>query len=219
MKEFDYSQVKQYKFYFFIKRIFAPIFRLIYKMEFKGLENVPNDIGGYILAINHSSALDPILVAMSKPVPPLHFMGKAELFEKGFSAWFLTHMCCFPVNRGKGDTNAIDYAVKLIDEGNVLGICPEGRRVKDKGGVPQRAKAGVAVIAHQTGAPVLPVALYYSDKKKGLRKCITVSYGEIISLKDMGLNKEEIKPHDIKNGANMVMDRIGSLWQAEKNLD
>ena len=142
-------------------------------------------------------------------------MAKAELFKNPVSAWFITHMYGFPVKRGKGDTSAIDYGIKIIEEGHVMAICPEGKRIKDKNGVPQRAKAGVAVIAKATGCDVLPVAICCDGKIKAGKK-VTVSYGKIITNSEMGLNKEEVGPHDIKNAANMVMDKITELWEAEK---
>lgn len=49
-------------------------------------------------------------------------------------------MYAFPVKRGKGDTSAIEYGEKILNEGHVIAICPEGKRIKDKGGVPQRPK-------------------------------------------------------------------------------
>ena len=78
----------------------------------------------------------------------------------------MTMMYAFAVRRGKGDTSAIDYGVKIIEENHVMAICPEGRRIKDKDGVPQKAKAGVAVIAKATGADVLPVAICCDGKIK-----------------------------------------------------
>lgn len=218
MKEFDYSQVKHYKLYNFVKVVFRPIVKLVYHIQFKGLENVPQDNNNYIVAINHTCALDPVFVACPKQVPALHFMAKAELFKNPIMAWFMTHMYGFPVKRGKGDTSAIDYGVKIIEEGHVMAICPEGKRIKDKDGVPQKAKAGVAVIAKATGADVLPVAICCDGKIKAGKK-VTVSYGKIITNSEMGLDKEELAPKDIKNAANMVMDRITALWEAEKNND
>lgn len=218
MKEFDYSQVKHYKLYNFVKVVFRPIVKLVYHIQFKGLENVPQDNNNYIVAINHTCALDPVFVACPKQVPALHFMAKAELFKNPIVAWFMTHMYGFPVKRGKGDTSAIDYGVKIIEEGHVMAICPEGKRIKDKDGVPQKAKAGVAVIAKATGADVLPVAICCDGKIKAGKK-VTVSYGKIITNSEMGLDKEELAPKDIKNAANMVMDRITALWEAEKNND
>lgn len=218
MKEFDYSQVKHYKLYGFIKAVFRPLVKLVYKMEFKGLENVPKDHTNYIVAINHTCALDPVFVACPENVPALHFMAKAELFKNPIAGWFITHMYGFPVKRGKGDTSAIDYGIKIIEEGHVMAICPEGKRIKDKNGVPQRAKAGVAVIAKATGADVLPVAICCDGKIKAGKKVI-VSYGKLIKNADMGLDKEDLGPHDIKNAANMVMDNITSLWEAERKID
>lgn len=214
MKEFDYSQVKHYKLYNFIKVIFRPLVKLVYHTKFKGLENVPTDRNNYIVAINHTCAVDPIFVACPKQVPPLHFMAKVELFKNPFAAWFITHMYGFPVKRGKGDTSAIDYGIKIIEEGHVMAICPEGKRIKDKNGVPQKAKAGVAVIAKATGADVLPVAICCNGKiKPGSH--VTVSYGKLIKNSELGLDKEEVGPHDIKNAANMVMAKITELWEAE----
>ncbi|MGN1329171.1 MAG: lysophospholipid acyltransferase family protein [Eubacterium sp.] len=216
MKEFDYSQVKHYKLYNFIKVVFGPLFKLLYKIEFKGLENVPEDNSKYIVAINHTCALDPIFVASPKKVPPLHFMAKVELFSNPLVAWFMTHMYAFPVKRGKGDTTAIDYGVKILEEGHVMAICPEGKRIKDKDGVPQRAKAGVAVIAKATGADVLPVAICCDGKIKAGKK-VVVSYGRMIKNSEMGLDGDDVSPHAIKDAANMVMDRITELWEAEKH--
>lgn len=214
MKEFDYSTIKHYKFYSFVKNVFGPIFKGLYKIEFKGLENVPKDKTNYIVAVNHTSMLDPVFVAIPKCVPSLHFMAKVELFQNPIVAWVITHLYGFPVKRGKGDTSAIDYGIKIIEEGHVMAICPEGRRVKDKNGVPQRAKAGVAVIAKATGADVLPVAIHCRGKIKPFKK-VVVSYGEVIKNEDLAIS-DEGKPSEIKDAANKVMNKIMELWEAEE---
>lgn len=216
MREFDYSKVRHYKLYNFVKAVFTPILKAVYHIKFKGLENVPQKGGNFIVAINHTYALDPVFVASPKEVPALHFMAKAELFENPAAAWFITHMYGFPVKRGKGDTSAINYGVKIVEEGHVMAICPEGKRIKDKNGVPQRAKAGVAVIAKATGADILPVAICCKGKIKPGKR-VTVSYGKIIKNSELGLSGDETAPRDIKNAANMVMDRIIELWEAEVN--
>lgn len=219
MKDFDYSVVKHYKFYGFVKTVFAPLFKVLYKLKFKGLENVPTDKNErYIVAINHTSALDPVFVAIPKNVPPLHFMAKVELFKNPIVAWVIEHLYGFPVRRGKGDTSAIEYGEKIIEEGHVMAICPEGKRVKDKDGVPQKAKSGVALIASKTKASVLPVAICCNGPIKA-GKQVTVSYGKMLTLADMGLDKEETSVSDIKNAANLVMDNILALWEAERNAD
>lgn len=214
MKEFDYTQVKHYKLYDFIKAFFRPLVKIVYKMEFKGLENLPEKGTRYIVAINHTCALDPVFVAMPKQVPPLHFMAKAELFKNPVVGWFIRHLYGFPVKRGKGDNSAIEYGEKIVQEGHVMAICPEGKRIKDKNGVPQRAKSGVAIIAKATNASVLPVAICCEGPIKAGKK-LTVSYGKLITPEQMGFDKEDFGPHDIRNAANMVMDNITALWEAE----
>ncbi len=217
MKEFDYSVVKHYRFYGFVKKVFGPFFKMLYKLRFKGLENVPKDTSQrYIVAINHTCAFDPVFVAIPKNVPPLHFMAKVELFKNPVVGWVIEHLYGFPVKRGKGDTSAIEYGEKIIREGHVMAICPEGKRVKDKDGVPQKAKSGVAIIAKATGASVLPVAICCNGKIKAGKR-VTVSYGKILSLSDLGLDKEKTEVGDIKRAANMVMDSILELWESEKN--
>ena len=215
MKDFDFSQIKHYKLYNFIKTVFRPLVKLVYRTKFKGLENVPQDKGTkYIVAINHTCAFDPILVACPKELTPLHFMAKVELFKNPIAAWFMTRMYAFPVKRGKGDTSAIDYGEKIINEGHVMAICPEGKRIKEKDGVPQKAKAGVAIIAKATNASVLPVAICCKGKIKA-GKHVTVSYGKLLSPEELGLDKEECSRRDIANAAGMIMDKITELWEAE----
>ena len=99
-----------------------------------------------------------------------------------------------------------------------MAICPEGKRVKDKNGVPQRAKSGVAIIAKATNASVVPVAICCDGPIKA-GKQVTVSYGKMLSLSDLGLDKEDVATSDIKKAANMVMDNIFALWEAERNAD
>lgn len=216
MKEFDYTQVKHYRMYGFIKAVFSPILKVAYHLKFKGLENLPAPGTRYIVAINHTCAFDPVFVASPKAVPPLHFMAKVELFKNPLVGWFIEHMYGFPVKRGKGDTSALDYGEKIIEEGHVMAICPEGTRIKDKDGRPQRAKAGVAVIAKATNACVLPVAICCKGKIK-IGSHVTVSYGKPITPEEMGFDKEDFGPRDIRNAANMVMDRITEQWEAEVN--
>ena len=107
-----------------------------------------------------------------------------------------------------------EYGEKIIEEGHVMAICPEGKRIKDKNGVPQRAKAGVAVIAKATNASVLPVAICCDGPIKAGKK-LTVSYGKLITPEEMNFNKEDFASSDIRKAANLVMDRITELWEAE----
>ncbi len=216
MKEFDYSTVPHYKFYRFAIKVFGPAFKGIYHIKHKGIENVPKNNKRYIIAINHTCALDPVFVALADGIPALHFMAKEELFKNPVVAWVITHLYGFPVKRGQGDTSATDYAQKIIEENHVLAICPEGRRIKDKDGVPQEAKSGVARIAKATGASVLPVAICAKEKiKKGVP--VTVVYGKPMSIEELGLNKDECTHEEYKAAANKVMHTIAEMREEELN--
>ncbi len=163
MKEFDYSKVPHYKFYKFAVKTFGPTFKKLYHVKYKGLENLP-DNKHYIVAINHTCALDPVFAALGNGMPALHFMAKSELFENPVVAWVITHLYGFPVKRGQGVRTAIEYAERIIKENHVLAVCPEGKRIKDKNGVPQEAKSGVAIFAHHTNSKILPVAISCKNK-------------------------------------------------------
>ncbi len=214
MKEFDYSEVKHYKFYGMVRKL-APVIKALYHVKIKGTENIPPKGTRYIVAVNHTCAFDPVFAGMYEGMPELHFMAKSELYKNPIVGWVITHMYGFPVHRGTGDNKAIEFGEKIINEGHVMAICPEGRRIKDKDGVPQKAKSGIAVIAKATNAAVLPVAICSKDKIK-VGSHVTVSYGKLITPEEMGFDKEEFGPHDIKRAANLVMERITELWKAER---
>ncbi|MCC8022266.1 MAG: 1-acyl-sn-glycerol-3-phosphate acyltransferase, partial [Clostridiales bacterium] len=125
MRDFDFETLKHYKFYQFARSVARPVLRAGYRIRYKGLENIPKG-GGYILAVNHTSALDPALVALPRQLPPLHFMAKEELFHNAFAAWLITHLFAFPVRGGKGDRASRNRGRKFLEAGHVLGRWPVG---------------------------------------------------------------------------------------------
>ncbi len=212
MKEFDYSTVPHYKFYRFATTVFGPLFKRLYHIQYKGLENIPEN-KKYIVAINHTCALDPVFVSLADGIPALHFMAKTELFSNPVVAWVITHLYGFPVKRGQGDTTAVDYAKKIIAENHVFAICPEGKRIKDKNGVPQKAKAGVALIARDTGADILPVAICCKNKiVRG--EHVTVCFGKPIKAESLGIDENSSR-EEIKDAANIVMQTITKMRESE----
>ena len=209
MATFDYSVTRDRKVY----KAFLPIARflakIVYRIEFEGLENFPQE-GGYILASNHVVAVDPVMLATRVP-HPVHFMGKIEAFRNPFGRWFLTHFNSFPVERGKGDMQSIDYAAKLIAEKKVVGIFPEGTRSKDlKLG---RPKSGVAYIAKLTHADVMPVSIRFEDKPK-FRAKVVIRFGKLIPYEDLGLETDDLGA--VRKAAKTVMGQIAELWEGSR---
>ena len=208
MKGFDYSEIKDSKTYDKLRPVGKAVAKLLYKIEYVGLENVPVD-GGFILASNHMDALDPVFIAIGLENRQLHFMGKKELFENPVSKWALSKLNGFPIVRGGADTEALEYAIRIPKEGHILGIFPEGTRSKTF--KPARAKSGVAMIAKEAKTDVLPVSIYTSDNmKKGTK--LTIRFGEIIPYEKLGFTEEGSR-EELKTCAKYIMDEIIKLWE------
>ncbi|MBR3753475.1 MAG: 1-acyl-sn-glycerol-3-phosphate acyltransferase [Clostridia bacterium] len=209
---FDYSVVKDRKYYDVVKGPCKFLLKLGLRIKCEGVENIPKE-GAFILASNHIHFVDPAVLLANFP-RPIHFMAKVEAFKYKITAFLLTHLNTFPVSRGRSDKASIDYAVKLIENGCVMGIFPEGTRSKDL--KPHKAKAGIALIARQTKADILPCSIY-CDKKGGLFRKVTVRYGELIKYEELGLT-EESSTKELRAAADKIMEEIVDLWE-EKHCD
>ena len=206
--KFNYDKVKERGIYDFLRPLGRFICRCFYKVEYTGMENIPEE-GGFIMASNHIHALDPLLIAMGMKKRQLHFMAKKELFENRFVAWFISMVNAFPIVRGGADTKALDFAKKIPAEGYVLGIFIEGTRSKD--GTPQKAKKGVASIANASHCKILPVSVYNNEGLKKHTK-YTVRFGKPIEYEELGLPDEPSRD-ELGVAADYVMDKIKVLWE------
>lgn len=209
---FDYSIVKDRKFYNIVKGPCKFLLKLGLRIKCVGTENIPQE-GAFILACNHIHFVDPAVLLANFP-RPIHYMAKAEAFKYKITAWLLAHINAFPVSRGRSDKSSINYAVKLIKNGHIIGIFPEGTRSKDL--KPHKAKAGVALIARQTQADILPCSIY-CEKKGGLFRKITVRYGELIKYEELNLN-EDSTTRELREATDKIMGEIVDLWE-EKHCD
>ncbi len=156
--------------------------KILYKVRYEGLENIPSD-RGFILCSNHISTFDPILIAV-RLKPQCFFMAKEELFEKKLLAPIIRGLGAFPVTRGKGDTAAIEKAVDYVKNGKVVAIFPEGHRSED--GKLQKLKSGAVVIAAETGMGLQPCVIK-KGQKKFLRTPVVIRYGQFITHEQLGL--------------------------------
>ncbi|MDE2027139.1 MAG: 1-acyl-sn-glycerol-3-phosphate acyltransferase [Candidatus Omnitrophica bacterium] len=116
--------------------------------------------GGFILASNHISNLDPMLLGICS-VRRLNFMAKIELF-KGILGFILVRLGSFPVRRGEADFGAMREALKRLKMGRPVLIFVEGtRRIGD---APSKAQSGVGFLAMKSGVPIVPVYIKGTDK-------------------------------------------------------
>lgn len=196
----------------FLYKIIRPLAKVViaakYKVTYIGAENVPTD-RGFILASNHITALDPVIIGVGCKAQ-FHFIAKKELFEKKIVGWFLTNLNAFPVDRSKFDFKSMDYAVKVVEDGDALVIFPEGTRSPDF--EPHDAKGGVCYVAKQCKCDVVPVSIYTSDRaKSGTR--LTVRYGKPIKYEDLNFHEDVEKMKDLRYGSKLIMDNIKELWR------
>lgn len=128
-------------------------FKVCFRFRVKGIDNVPKE-GPFIAAGNHVSYLDPIAVAVAVP-RPLHFMARDTLFRVPIFGSYLRAAAIYPVKRGSGDLKAMKDSLRLLKQGNAIGMFPEGTRIPGPGF--GKAEPGVGMLAARSGVPVVPV--------------------------------------------------------------
>jgi 1-acyl-sn-glycerol-3-phosphate acyltransferase len=144
----------------FLVMLLRGAFGLIMRMEVTGLENFPLD-GPVVIACNHVSNFDVFPMQLGLP-RPIFFMAKAELFKFPLMDIALRNLGAFPVYRGKKDDWAMRHARKVLEQGQTLGMFPEGTRNKGRGlGV---AKTGTARMAIDARSPIVPMLVTGTDE-------------------------------------------------------
>jgi 1-acyl-sn-glycerol-3-phosphate acyltransferase len=178
------------------RSLISPLARLVYRPRIEGRNLVPLD-GPVIFASNHLSFIDSVAIPVAAP-RPVHFLAKSSYFEgTGAKGWlsktFFESIGAIPVRRGAGQAalDALDLQRQLLDEGLAVALYPEGTRSTD--GRLYKGRTGVAFLALQTGAPVVPVGLIGTDKvmpvgakMPTLNERITVKFGAPLNLAPHG---------------------------------
>jgi 1-acyl-sn-glycerol-3-phosphate acyltransferase len=155
-------------FYWFMKTLVAgPLLRLLFRPRLEGLDNIPAT-GPVILASNHLSFIDSVIVPLVIR-RRIYFLAASSYFERrGLGGWavgsFLTATGMIPIDRsgGKASEASLQAGMTVLSAGRVLGIYPEGARSRD--GRAHRGRTGVARMALESGAPVVPVAMIDTEK-------------------------------------------------------
>ncbi len=190
-----------------IKLIARPLFRVLFSVEHHSVENVPEE-GAVIIAGNHPSYLDPLLVGL--PIKrTIRFMAWDALFKVPLLGQIFRAVGAFPVDirKGRGEAAYLE-ALRVLESGEALGVFPEGRR-SDQAAMGD-LRAGVARLAIETGAPIVPVtiggAMRAWPKWKLLPRPakIVVSYHEPIRLSE----EERAANRDNREFQRQVTERV-----------
>ncbi|MGF1632892.1 MAG: lysophospholipid acyltransferase family protein [Phycisphaerae bacterium] len=127
----------------------------MFRLKTYDLHKVPRH-GGVMLASNHQSFLDPILVAVHLRRPTA-FLARDGLFKNPFFGRLITDLNAFPVNQERGDLGAMRQAISVLQAGWTLNVFPEGSRTED--GRMQPIKPGAALVIKKACVPVVPIAI------------------------------------------------------------
>src|SRR2546425_4607051 len=168
--------------YWIVRCILQPVFLLYFRLRRIGMEHIPSE-GPVLIAANHRSFSDPFMIALCLR-RPLRFVAKIELFDKRWKAWLLLALGAFPIRRGESDEEAMETARLILEQGGVVGIFPEGTRVRP--GPLGEPKRGVGRLELETGAPIVPVAILGTEGiRKGWRirpRRVTVRCGRALTF-------------------------------------
>ncbi|WP_037914464.1 lysophospholipid acyltransferase family protein [Actinacidiphila yeochonensis] len=150
-----------------LKAVLLVLMRVLYRPVVEGLEHIPAD-GPVIVAGNHVTFVDSLFLSLVVK-RQVYFIGKDEYvtgrgFKGRLMAWFFTTCGMIPVDRdgGRGGVAALMTGSRVLEEGKIFGIYPEGTRSPD--GRLYRGRTGIARLAMMTGAPVVPFAVIGTDK-------------------------------------------------------
>jgi 1-acyl-sn-glycerol-3-phosphate acyltransferase len=189
-----------------IARSLSYIFlRVFCGFEIRGQENVPRK-GGFILAGNHMSYLDPVAFAAACP-RALSFMARDTLFNRPFFGAFIRSLQAFPLKRNAADLGAIKEAVRRLKVGRGLLVFPEGTR--GAGGALKEAQAGVGFLARKAVVPVIPAYVEGTDAvmPKGAKG---MKFAKVRIIFGAGVLRSEVEGEDADFAA-FVMDRLEGL--------
>ena len=166
----------------------APIYRMLYRIEVVGKENIPS--GAVVVCANHTALSDPIFLCVAFGVKEKwSFMAKIQLFKIPLLGNLLRRLGAIPVNRGATDISTLRDAIGSLVSGKKLMIFPEGTRVRGEADV-SGAKTGAAMIACRAKVDMLPVHI---SKSRRIFGRVRVTIGKPIKSEAEGTGAAKYK--------------------------
>lgn len=188
-----------------IKFALNVFFTIYFRIEKRGEENIPKE-GAYVIAPKHLSNWDgPVVVARMKR-NDIYALAKQELFINKFVKYIAKKVHALPVKRNGQDTSVVKESVRILKQGNILIVFPEGTR----NGIEKHGKihSGAVIMANMARVPIIPVGIQATYKPFSK---VIINYGKPIDLGEKKLTKEEIEETTKK-----LQDKIIELTNGEK---
>ena len=203
-------------FYSFLKLIITILFKMLYRVEVSGYENIPKN-GKLILCSNHLSYVDPLIIVgfFSRHV---YFMAKKEVFNSRVLGEIVSFLNAFSVSRDSLDRKAIKNSIEILNSGEVLCMFPEGTRSTE--GVIRDGHKGVGLISILSSSPILPMALSGTNKiiqkprKRIFFPKVKIIYGNLIDTSSI------IKENDNKTAISIILNKtMGSIKELYERIE
>ena len=219
MKEYKIKLKRSKAFhvlYSFLKLILTILFKMVYRVEVSGYENIPKS-GRLILCSNHLSYVDPLLIAayFSRHV---YFMAKKEVFNSRVLGEIVSFLNAFSVSRNSLDRKAIKNSIEILNSDEVLCMFPEGTRSTE--GVIRDGHKGVGLISIFSSSPILPMALSGTNKiiQKSRKRIffpkVKIIYGNLIDTSPI------IKENDNKTAISIILNKtMGSIKELYERIE
>jgi 1-acyl-sn-glycerol-3-phosphate acyltransferase len=196
----------------------------MFRIRRAGVERIPRT-GSAILAANHTSALDGIVLAYlvaRRRSRPTRYLVASEFFDRPFHGFCLRTFKQIPIRRGTGDSGALDEAVATVRQGAIAGIFPEGTVNPDPSGPMLRGRTGLARIALAASAPVIRVAIWGTQARwprtgltfrRPFRPTVALAFGQPIEP-----DGDSSSLDDIQAFTELVMGRIAEEIAVARDL-
>jgi 1-acyl-sn-glycerol-3-phosphate acyltransferase len=195
--------------YFISRFLCFLIFKIVFRFEVRGKEYIPKK-GGFILASNHVSYLDPIAVGVACP-RKLNFMARHDLFSNHWFSWLMSRVGAFAIKRDSADLSALKKAMQYVRNGEPIVLFPEGSRRFN--GTSTEPQPGIGFLAMKLNVPVIPALIKGTQEAlpRGSRFIkpakVSLYFGKQI-LMEKGMTYQEI--------ARLIMESIKIIDRREK---
>jgi len=208
--------------YWLIKNLYAIFAKTYLSYRVIDRENLLdlND-GGYVVASNHVSFLDPPLVGIAFP-ENIYFFARKSLFDNAIFGWVLRSIQAIPVNQAQPEMSTLKHIIQLLKDGEKVVIFPEGERTHD-GEIKEKGQSGVGMMVEKSQAKILPVRLFGPEKalprhsKKLVRVPVTLVVGKPMDVTDLVENKELDRKARYEAITARIMDAIRELECPERD--
>ena len=195
------------------KAVTRVITRTYIRLHMEGRENVPEE-GAYIIITNHLSGLDPFLIGI--PIDrTIYCLAKVELYQNAALTWILNSLGYIPLDRSKTDISAMRVVLRLLRNGQAVGISPEGTRSET--GEIQPFTDGATKLALHARVPILPVSVYGTRELMppgtyGFRPGkVYIKIGELFELSDA--YGKPMTPELLAENTTILQKKVSELFE------